>query len=609
MPDVVASADSPSVPIQPETTIEAEAPASRIDSVARRVSPVTVLLTLSLFYGTLGRYSAARHLTPHIDEPASVLAAQMVAEKGLPIFPSGVPYFQGAVLSYLLAPFSWFGFGGIEDLFTLRLMSVAIGVLTIFFTFKLAQQVSGNPWIGAVAALLVASDPISVKWSGLVRMYAPLELFAVLLLWMMALILMNGPTRRRLALATLFFWLGVFTHIATVLLWPAIALTALAVYGRQLWRSRIDIGFTLGLMAVGPVFLTALNTLLKRGGATPSAGGELPGVSFVGDHLLTFDALRRPAFSAWERLYANSALAVTMPYVMVLISALLIGILYFGRNDETADRPLRVGAGLMLLAYWLPVIIVGTFTREPQERYVIHVVPTGFVLVALAIQQLIRKARAVRASESGPGWQRRVLAGSILLLVVILALNQVSAGFGLQRARILDPDYVAASQYVEARRQPGEPVFTAMTPAPYLVFESDEGLNFISGSPYSSRTKRYVRIDAEGQSVDYWIGVPSVYLMNDICNMVMNNPNAWIIIDSARLLSPNFMGGQWATVITGMTYQRYSDASGMMVLRPVPEPGRGKVAVGICNEAARLYAQGVDELNWNRPPLIFVPKP
>lgn len=607
VPDVADIDESPL--LGTEESIDSSPAGSELEPSPfhRRIQPVTVLLLLALFYGALGRFSASRHLTTHIDEPASVLAANMVADKGLPIFPSGVPYFQGAFLSYVLAPLTWFGYGGIEHLQTQRLVSVAIGILTIFFTWMLARQVSGSPWIGAIAAMLVASDPISVKWSGLVRMYAPLELFAVLVLWMMALILMEGPTRRRLAWATLFFWLGIFTHIATALLWPAIALVSLAVYGRSLFQERRDVSVTLGAMVAAPVLLTALNTLLKREGATPSAGGELPGVSFVGDHLLTINALTRPSFAAWEELYINSALARTMPYIMVLVSALLIGILYFGRGVDSTTRPLRIGAGLVLLAHWLPVIIVGIATQEPQERYVIHIVPSGFVIVALAIQQLAWRIRELPNLSTNPGWQRRVLIGCTVGLAAILVINQISAAFGLQRDRVLDPDYVAASNYVHDRRESGEPVFSAMTPAPYLVFGNDDGLNFISGSPYSSRTKRYVRVNGQGESLDYWIGVPSVYLMNDLCHMIIDNPDAWIIIDINRLLSPNFMGGEWARMIIGMTYQPYWDESGMMVLRPVPAPGRAADSVKICSQAALFAEQGINELNWGHPPLLFNP--
>jgi hypothetical protein len=251
--------------------------------------------------------------------------------------------------------------------------------------------------------------------------------------------------------------------------------------------------------------------------------------------------------------------------------------------------------------------VVGIFTQEPQERYVIHVVPTGFVLIALAIQQVGWKIREIRSSPTAPGWQRRVLIGVTLLLVSILVINQISSAFGLQRNKVLDPDYVAAAQFVHDRMEPGDPVYTSMTPAPYLVLGSDEGLNFISGSPYSSRTNRYVRVNAVGESVDYWIGVPSVYLMNDLCNMIIQNPNAWIITDAVRLLNPSFLGGEWALMITGMTYIRHSEESGIMILRPIPAPGRSSEAVSICNQAAKLSAQGIDERSWYRPPLSFIP--
>jgi hypothetical protein len=453
--------------------------------------------------------------------------------------------------------------------------------------------------------MLVASDPISVKWSGLVRMYALLELFAVLFVWMMAVILMDGPTRRRLALATLFFWLGIFTHIATALLWPAAALVALAVYGRKLWHERRDLGLMLAVSAAAPVALTVLNSVLSRLGAPASAGGQIPGVSFVGDHLLTFDTLSKPSFRAWEELFMTSTLLGVMPYVMVLASAVLIGFSYLSSGEGMPPRRDRIGTGLLLGSYWLPVILVGVFTQEPQERYVIHIVPSGFVLIALAVQRIGERAAQVPRGRS-IDWQRRVFAGSAIALVALMVVNQTSAALGLWRTTTLDPDYVAVSQYVEARREPGDVVMSAMTPAPYLAFgESDDGLIFLSGNAYSTRTQRYTRVDDNGQVVDYWIGAPSVYMMNDLCNAILSNPGAWIIIDEMRLNTGNFFGGDTARVIRGLTYQAYWHPSGAMVLRPAPAPGRQADAERICANAARLAEQGITEATWDTPPLRF----
>jgi hypothetical protein len=265
----------------------------------------------------------------------------------------------------------------------------------------------------------------------------------------------------------------------------------------------------------------------------------------------------------------------------------------------------RIGTGLLLGSYWLPVIMVGVFTQEPQERYVIHIVPSGFVLIALAVQRIGERAAQVPSGRS-IDWQRRVFAGSAIALVALMVVNQTSAALGLWRTTTLDPDYVAVSQYVEARREPGDVVMSAMTPAPYLAFgESDDGLIFLSGNAYSTRTQRYTRVDDNGQVVDYWIGAPSVYMMNDLCNAILSNPGAWIIIDEMRLNTGNFFGGDTARVIRGLTYQAYWHPSGAMVLRPAPAPGRQADAERICANAARLAEQGITEATWDTPPLRF----
>ena len=282
MPDSVVSEEAPvSTASMPDTEMaiafdDAEPPPG---------DWVRALLVLTLIFGGLARLAAARHLSPHIDEPASVLAAQMVRERGLPIFPSGVPYFQGATLSYLLQPLIWLGHGDITDLHAMRMVSVIAGVLAIGATYLLARQVSGKRWIGVVAAMLLAIDPSSIKWSALVRMYGLLELVSVLLVLAFTTTMMDGVTRRRLISIAVLFWLAVFTHVATVLLLPPMLLVAFAVYGRALWHKRRDLGLTLVVSAVAPVALSVLNELFQTTGARASAGGDIPGVSFVGDHL------------------------------------------------------------------------------------------------------------------------------------------------------------------------------------------------------------------------------------------------------------------------------------------------------------------------------------
>ena len=119
-------------------------PAQIAESVIReerpqRFSLITIGLFCALLTGLLLRVSSAERLSSHVDESASVMAAQMVADKGVPVFPSGTLYLQGATISYLLAPVVKLGYGGLEDLTTLRMLSVIAGTFAILAVFYLTR--------------------------------------------------------------------------------------------------------------------------------------------------------------------------------------------------------------------------------------------------------------------------------------------------------------------------------------------------------------------------------------------------------------------------------------------------------------------------------------
>jgi hypothetical protein len=104
---------------------------------------VIVLFALTVLAG-VPRIGAARALPLHVDEPNTLLAAQMVAEQGLPVLPSGVLYLHGATQSYLLALLVRFGWGNVADLGLHRLTSVVAGTLSVSSPFT-SPAVSSVP--------------------------------------------------------------------------------------------------------------------------------------------------------------------------------------------------------------------------------------------------------------------------------------------------------------------------------------------------------------------------------------------------------------------------------------------------------------------------------
>ena len=92
----------------------------------------------------------------HIDEYISMLAAQMTAQKGAPILPSGLLYHQGLLLSYLAAPF--IGLLGFREEIA-RWPSLLAGVLIVAVFYRVARQIFQSSSAGLFALTLATLDP------------------------------------------------------------------------------------------------------------------------------------------------------------------------------------------------------------------------------------------------------------------------------------------------------------------------------------------------------------------------------------------------------------------------------------------------------------------
>ncbi|MFL5758849.1 MAG: glycosyltransferase family 39 protein [Thermomicrobiales bacterium] len=544
------------------------------DVRARSWVPIAMIAVLTVAF--LARLSAADHLSSQIDEAASVLAAQRVAHHGLPIFPSKIPYFQGATLSYLLAPFVWLGYGDLQDLDTMRFVGVIAGVLMVFFVYKLGRELTEEAWPAVLAAGMVAVEPMSIRWSGYLRMYAPLQMFSAMFAYCYALVILRGPTRKRIAAVVVVFWLGIFTHIAMALIWPAMVVIALVTYRRQLRYERRDISVMLGLCLLAPVALSAANRLTSSPDLRVSH--ELPVFSFVGDHVLSGRALINPDFESWNLLFVGSALVHIMPYLFFGITFLLIGI-YLVRKPKPEERKMRGSIGFLLAFYWIPILLVAVLTNEPQERYVIHFQAFGFLLVALGIQALVQYLPAVEAETF---WQAKTFRWSGYFLLVLMVIHLGSGIHFLSQNTILDPDYVSASEYVTLRHKSGEKIIVGLSPAPYLALGSADDLIFMPGPLLSLRTQRYTRINEKGERIDYWAGAPTIVSTSELCHQLLDHPDTWIIIDQQRLSAVWAYRGEMSGVIRGLTYEAYHGPGDVLVMRVKPLPSRSTTAERLC---------------------------
>src|SRR5215204_5745300 len=188
----------------------------------RAVLPFLVLLFLAFTV----RGVAATRLIPHVDEAATMLATEMVATKGVPVFPSGVLYLQGASLSYLLAPLAAVIGGTIDQLTVLRFVNVLMGTGVVLLTALLAARIARH-WVpGIIAGLIVAFDPASIAWSVYLRPYAALSLVSIGMVFAVVALVMDDVGQHRrwwrdpLHWIAALFVIGTFTHVGVWLLYP-----------------------------------------------------------------------------------------------------------------------------------------------------------------------------------------------------------------------------------------------------------------------------------------------------------------------------------------------------------------------------------------------------
>ncbi len=529
-----------------------------------RLNVIAVATVVGL--GFILRLLGATQLSPHVDEAASTLAVHATVERGLPILPSGTPYFQGATLSYLLSPFVWLGAGDLENLAVMRLVVVLSGTLAIFLSYGLGRYVTGNPWMGAATAALVAIDPISVQWSSHVRMYALLQALTVGFAWAFIHLLVKGLSGRRVAAVVTLFWLAVFTHVGAILLLPAMLLSVLVMTRRALVPRR---GFLtlFKLCGIAPLLLLLLNRILGVKSVDVGESSREPAVSFVGDNLIAPLARFQVSPIDWEldALVQASTLFWLIPGLIVAICSLAAARRCLLIDNCVAAPETLIGCTMCFIMYWLTALTVAVLTASPKPRYLLHVHTLGYLFVAVLLCGL------TRTQWNGRTGLRNAVGRLLACGAIMIVLTGIGGGlvWRLQHL-VVHPDYHAAMVYAAANHSPGQPVIVALPPVAYLAMdESDrDDLYFLAGSHESTRAERYTLATEEGKTIDYWVGIDSIVTVEELRNLLATNPNSLLVIDEYRLEADWAYRGEIEDVIREMTRVVYRGPGGALVLMP-----------------------------------------
>src|SRR3989344_3860039 len=170
------------------------------------------ILVLIVIYGlVLKVYGLGTH-TLWFDETISSLAATNIAEKGIPLFDSGLFYSRALIFHYLQGLFILL-FGASDSI--VRIVSVLFGLATILLAFFIGKEF--NKSAGVIAALLTCVLFFEILYSRQARFY---QLFQFLFFLTLFLLYKSKTSKKYAWLASISLILLVQTQMAGLVLFP-----------------------------------------------------------------------------------------------------------------------------------------------------------------------------------------------------------------------------------------------------------------------------------------------------------------------------------------------------------------------------------------------------
>ncbi len=498
--------------------------------VVQRVSRWLVWLWLLLLVGFWLRLSSLLGLVFHVDEFFSMLAAKMVAERGLPILPSGFFYEHGLLLSFLSGAFV--AFAGFKEEVA-RWPTLLISVFTIAAYYVTARRLFDSRITGLLAATLATFDASSIVWGTRARMYTPAHLFVLLSLAFLLEGTLKRPNQRSRYLSLVFLLVALFSHTITFLIIPALATLLLIftlVYSREwlrhprVWREAV----------VALIILAAVLAMAAAGQTrsivplqSPDAGAGPP---FALEFLRGFFSLGLE-WSRFDNLVGFFEASEYQWLLLVISVSLLVALYRLLRRTVTFSD---VASLFLALFVMLVIFEMGAFLADSRSlsRYLFMVALPAFLL--LSAESLARLfgglTQLVMRLVKKPDRQARLAATIPLLGMVLVIAWWGPAAWDLAQTRSTG-GYHTAFAFVRENWQPEDKVMTFHPAAAYLYLGRCDY--------YANQATAKVLRDEEDEAslIDRYTGSPLIDSVEELNAALASGHRIWFVVDEYRLFN------------------------------------------------------------------------
>lgn len=524
------------------------------------------------------------------DEFISMLAIKMVAERGLPIFPSGLFYDHGLLYSMLAGLFvALLGFS--EQVARWPVLLVSMFTIAAYYT--LARRLFDSHLTGVIVAILVTFDTFSMKWGVWARMYAQAHLFVLLTVAWLVLTTLKRPNSGRRWLFLLFLAGALFSHSLNFLILPPLACLLLIfclIYRRDVlrdWVLWLQAGLAVVIMAAAFAVASAggLGSTVSLQDRADPAVGPPSGLDVLQGIIL-------PAVddSNYKQLF-NFYHTPAYTWLLYVIGAGLVIVLY-----RFVRRRVVFADVAFLFILLLPLLIIfemGTLLSDEwlQSRYMFFL--TFPLVLLLSAESLSRLMQVVLAwvSKMGVGSQQRawLRAGALLAILGLIVVLWGYPTWDLASARATG-DYDTAFEYVLDNWQPGDRIMTEFPAAAWLYTGQNDF--------YANQTSAKVLDGEEAQfePVDRYTGTPLVETVEALNATLAQGGRIWLVVGDRHLLGyydPLFRQQIFAQM--DLVYQAGSKYVLLRRPHPVPLPAEPPLPLdGNFNNAIRLAGYSLD---------------
>lgn len=526
------------------------------------------------------------------DEFVTLLAVQMIGQKGVPVMPSGLFYDHGLLFSYAGSLAAWFG----PARLAVRYASLAFGMLTLGVTFWLGWRWF-SPAVGLIAVTGLTIAPAAIEWSSRARMYGLLQLLVLITLGLAY----EGVSQNRAKWrwAALLTYLGAtLTHFVAVALAPPLVLAG----GVFLWQKRVRKisplppcpsaplhrvkDWKLWLEIAALILILAIAFLVKRAGQPKGiealdTGSVLPGLAQVFTIYSNFSLNPIDGWQAIAPFYMTLPALIFAPFALFAAIGGLEG-WKVGRSYLLSPAPLRpcppaLFLSLILLTTTLEMILFVSPDRR-DDKYLFMLLPVLLLLGAQGMVLLggiiINKqwsivnglppgAATTSSQLTSPPSIFYLLSSIFPLLVSGLILVAAQSPVRTLLANTGD-DYDAAFAYVQTHWQKGDTVLTG-TPAAaafYLGHNDFYGVQRRGGYDYRL-------LNVNGRAVDRWLGSPAIRTPGEL-HEILARQRVWLILERWGLQREYYDLPFQQQLLAQTDY--VSETQGIFILRSKADP-------------------------------------